>query len=176
MPRRKIQRTEEEEEKYQEQKRLRNLEAQRKYRNKKKENQTKAITLSENLPNNDVSSPSTSSTSFNQRVSTRSVPNIKNTSINEIKENYIGKMDKQCKYCGALHFNNEIVNKDPESCSSCCGHGKVHLDPMPDCPETLKSLFDGSHTNSNEFYGNIRCYNNAFAFASFNANLVKFNG
>ncbi|XP_044005453.1 uncharacterized protein LOC122850360 [Aphidius gifuensis] len=44
---------------------------------------------------------------------------------------------------------------------------------MPDPPPILQNLLNRSHEYSNHFHENIRSYNNSFAFASFNANLVN---
>ena len=50
------------------------------------------------------------------------------------------------------------------------------MNTFPTFPENLKALFDGSHEKSKDFLNRIRSYNNSFSFASFNANLVQFNG
>ena len=80
-----------------------------------------------------------------------------------------------CVHCNANHFAAEKVAHKKNSFSDCCSHGEVALDPLPDPPEILRNLFNGTHEKSKHFLRRIRCYNNSFAFASFNANLVDFN-
>ncbi|XP_044005514.1 uncharacterized protein LOC122850427 [Aphidius gifuensis] len=96
-----------------------------------------------------------------------------NIQVEDIQENYIGKMDILCKNCSARHFQVEEVN-NKKTFNDCCSHGEVNLEPLPDSPDLIKNLFNGSHEFSKNFHERIRSYNNAFAFASFNANLVNF--
>ncbi|XP_058805583.1 uncharacterized protein LOC131672400 [Phymastichus coffea] len=91
-----------------------------------------------------------------------------------IAQDYLGKMNVLCKHCKAKHFESEKVDKKGLSFNDCCSHGAVVLDAAPDFPQELSSLFDGTHANSNDFFDNIRYYNNSLSFASFNANLVDF--
>ncbi|XP_044019460.1 uncharacterized protein LOC122859843 [Aphidius gifuensis] len=84
-------------------------------------------------------------------------------------------MELICHHCGAKHFKAEDISNKKTSFSSCCSHGEIMIDPMPEPPLLLKSLFDGSHILSKHYHDNIRYYNNTFAFASFNANLVNYN-
>ena len=93
----------------------------------------------------------------------------------DIQEHYSGQMNILCQHCNAKHFKAEKVANKKNSFHDCCSHGEVILEPLPDPPPILKSLFDGTHEQSKHFHERIRCYNNTFAFASFNANLVKFN-
>lgn len=81
-------------------------------------------------------------------------------------------MDTLCSSCGARHFKSEKVSKR-STFNDCCCHGTVELNKLPDIPRELKSLFDGSDANSANFFKMIRNYNSSFAFASFNANIVK---
>ncbi|XP_043468035.1 uncharacterized protein LOC122502175 [Leptopilina heterotoma] len=94
---------------------------------------------------------------------------------NEINEHYLGAMDILCIHCNAKHFVAEKVSNKGNSFNDCCSHGNVKLDPLPDPPEMLKKLFDGTHVWSSHFFNQIRCINSSFSFASFNANLVEFN-
>ena len=81
-----------------------------------------------------------------------------------------------------MHFKSEIVKDKPnlkkkeKQKPHLVSAGKVNLNSMPDPPDYLRSLFDESNPNSREFYHNIRSYNNSLVFASFNANLIDFNG
>ena len=96
--------------------------------------------------------------------------------LNNIIENYIGPMNVKCCHCQAKHFEKEKSKSNQNSFDDCCNHGKVELEPLPDFPYELQSLFENTHQKSNIFFKNIRRYNNSFAFASFNANLISFAG
>ncbi|XP_044597177.1 uncharacterized protein LOC123273764 [Cotesia glomerata] len=91
---------------------------------------------------------------------------------NVIRENYIGQMNVLCMHCTAKHFKNEMVANKGNSFNDCCHHGEVKLDPLPDFPIILKSLFESTHEKSKNFFERIRNFNSSFSFASFNANLV----
>jgi len=97
------------------------------------------------------------------------------TSINEIVENYIGPMDVFCTYCHAKHFTAEKIFNKGNSFHDCCNHGAIYLESLPQLPQFLRSVFEGSHAKSNNFFQHIRSYNSSFSFASFNANLVNFS-
>jgi hypothetical protein len=45
---------------------------------------------------------------------------------------------------------------------------------VPEFPQFICTLFDGSHVKSNNFFQHIRSYNSSFLFASFNVNLINF--
>ncbi|XP_044005473.1 uncharacterized protein LOC122850380 [Aphidius gifuensis] len=93
-----------------------------------------------------------------------------NIQVEDIQEHYIGKMNILCQHCSAKHFKVEEVN-NKKTFNDCCSHGEVNLEPLPDPPHLIKDLFNRSHKLSKNFHERIRSYNNAFAFASFNANL-----
>jgi len=97
------------------------------------------------------------------------------TSINEIVENYIGPMDVFCTYCHAKHFTAEKIFNKGNSFHDCCNHGAIYLESLPQLPQFLRSVFEGSHAKSDNFFQHIRSYNSSFSFASFNANLVNFS-
>lgn len=86
--------------------------------------------------------------------------------LNDIAEHYGGEMIEQCIHCKA-HFKCEKVANKENSFNDCCTHGKVRLEPLPELPIELRSLFDSSHRKSNIFFSHI--------FASFNANLMNLN-
>jgi len=94
--------------------------------------------------------------------------------IDNINEYYIGSMDVSCIHCNAKHFEAEKVSNKGNSFHDCCNHGAVYLEILPQPPQFLQSLFDGSHEKSNNFFKYIRSYNSSFSFASFNANLLNF--
>ncbi|XP_068990456.1 uncharacterized protein [Neodiprion pinetum] len=93
-----------------------------------------------------------------------------------VQEHYEGSMTELCTHCSAAHFISEKVSNTRNSFHDCCSHGKVHLEPLPEMPPELHSLFDGTHEKSNSLFERIRNYNASFSFASFNANLINFEG
>lgn len=112
---------------------------------------------------------------FKSRRKQQSYLNINSAmSINEIVEYYIGSMDVHCIHCNAKHFTAEKVSNKGNSFHDCCNHGAVYLESLPQPPQFLRSLFDDNHAKSNNFFQHIRSYNGSFSFASFNANLVNF--
>ncbi|XP_044597971.1 uncharacterized protein LOC123274430 [Cotesia glomerata] len=98
-----------------------------------------------------------------------------NNNINSTQEYYIGQMNVKCRHCNAKHFVAEKVANKHNSFNNCCRHGEVVLEPHPEFPELLKSLFLGNHTKSKNFFERIRNFNSSFSFASFNANLTNFS-
>jgi hypothetical protein len=75
-----------------------------------------------------------------------------------------GNFSVECQYCGALSLPNESAITS----HYCCHLGKVKLPPLSDFPESFESLL-----KNKKFIENIRSYNNAFAFISFNAKDVS---
>lgn len=71
----------------------------------------------------------------------------------------IGGLDYTCPYCCAKLFVEE-------SKGMCCCRGNVKID-LPDPPELIFSLLDGSHEKSSAFLKYIRKYNNALSMTSF---------
>lgn len=111
---------------------------------------------------------------YRSRIKKQPLLNINNTTLKNVVEYYIGSMDVICIHCNAKYFAAEKISNKGNSFHDCCNHGAVNLQPLPELPEFLKSLFDGSHIKSNDFFNHIRSYNSSFSFASFNANLVNF--
>ncbi|XP_051153690.1 uncharacterized protein LOC127276975 [Leptopilina boulardi] len=101
--------------------------------------------------------------------------NQRRNNSTDVQEHYIGPMDVLCEHCEARHFAAERVSRKKNSFNDCCSHGEVVLEPLPEPPTILNELFNGTHEESRHFFERIRWYNNSFAFASFNANLVNFN-
>ncbi|XP_058810120.1 uncharacterized protein LOC131675228 [Phymastichus coffea] len=91
-----------------------------------------------------------------------------------IEPDYLGPMNILCSHCKAKHFKDEMISNKGLSFSDCCSHDTVSLDPLPEFPPQLYSLFTGQHSKSNLFMNNIRPYNNSLSFASLNANLFDF--
>ena len=83
-------------------------------------------------------------------------------------------MNILCTHCHAKHFPQEKV-QNKTSFDDWCNHGKVILQQVPEFPNELKQLFQGTHEKSKEFFKNIRRYNSSLSFASFNANITNFN-
>ncbi|XP_057332073.1 uncharacterized protein LOC130671941 [Microplitis mediator] len=81
-------------------------------------------------------------------------------------------MNVRCHHCSAKPVAAEVVSNKPNSFNDCCRHGEVALEPLPEFPLLLKSLFEGTHNKSKNFFERIRNFNSSFSFASFNANLV----
>jgi Helitron helicase-like domain at N-terminus len=83
-----------------------------------------------------------------------------------------GEMKVTCKVCSALHWMDKHIKGSSISSprfSRHCHHGKVRLDPLPNPPDKLRSLFTTDSTEAKEFRENIRQYNSALAFTSFTA-------
>ncbi|XP_044005873.1 uncharacterized protein LOC122850880 [Aphidius gifuensis] len=47
-------------------------------------------------------------------------------------------MELICHHCGAKHFKAEDISNKKTSFSSCCSHGEIMIDPMPEPPLLLK--------------------------------------
>ncbi|KAK4512246.1 uncharacterized protein ATC70_002942 [Mucor velutinosus] len=87
-----------------------------------------------------------------------------------MQPHYLGRMDIVCDGCGALHWDAERTAGQTRSNNlfySCCKKGKAILPLLQDPPESLNSLFNGSHPRSSHLLKHIRQYNNLFAFTSF---------
>ena len=97
------------------------------------------------------------------------------TTQNDYAENYIGLMDNCCIHCNAKHFAAEKVANKGLSFNNCCSHGAVVLDAHHELPDELREIFELTHRMSNDFFNRIRCYNHSLSFTSFNANLINFN-
>ena len=91
-----------------------------------------------------------------------------------IVQDHLGSMDILCIHWNAKHFVSENFSNKGLYFHDCCSHGSVILEPTATFPKDLLDLFNGSHAKSNVFFQYIRIYNNSLSFASFNANLVNF--
>jgi len=75
-------------------------------------------------------------------------------------------MKDRCPHCRALHFKCEASRN---GFNLCCRQGKLKYVPvLPPAPAPLAGLLSGTGRRSEEFKQNIRRYNAALAFASFN--------
>ena len=97
------------------------------------------------------------------------IASVFKSSEKNVIRHYIGKLDKVCKYCQALHFKDEATRK---GFKSCCHFGKVEMDEL-DCPPEFVELLRGKHKLSKKYFEHIRGYNSAMSFASFEANIVS---
>ena len=116
---------------------------------------------------------------ISENIEILNTPNTRDVCGNyeaEIIENFIGDMNIDCIHCQAKHFPSERVSNKGDTFNDCCNHGNAELSPAPEFPVELKKLFISEHQLSNQFFQNIRLYNNLFSFASFNANLINFSG
>lgn len=75
-------------------------------------------------------------------------------------------LKKRCRYCRALYFGCESSRA---GFGLCCRSGKLkHVPVLPHAPAPLANLLSGKARHSEHFKQNIRRYNAALAFASFN--------
>ncbi|XP_026475763.1 uncharacterized protein LOC113380958 [Ctenocephalides felis] len=77
----------------------------------------------------------------------------------------IGNMDKVCKHCLALKFRGE-------SAGLCCASGKIILTKLTTPPEPLKTLLDGTTSQSKILLKKNRKFNSCFQMTSFGATKV----
>ena len=88
----------------------------------------------------------------------------------------LGRMDKECPHCHALHWIDEKQETSSLSNStweSCCKQGSVQLQLLPDPPEYLKDLLERTDTQGCHFKNNLRQYNAGFAFTSLGCDIVS---
>ncbi|PHZ17411.1 uncharacterized protein RHIMIDRAFT_243485 [Rhizopus microsporus ATCC 52813] len=88
----------------------------------------------------------------------------------------LGRMDKECSHCHALHWideRQETSSMRNPSWESCCKQGSVQLQLLPDPPEYLKDLLERTDTQGRHFKDNLRQYNAAFAFTSLGCDIVS---
>ena len=80
-------------------------------------------------------------------------------------------MDKVCRHCNALHFEDECASHRQDEFKQCCHYGSIHLPELLPYPDEIKALLQGTDINSRNFHENIRSYNSALAFASMGAHI-----
>ena len=79
----------------------------------------------------------------------------------------IGNMKAICQYCDALKFKKETS-------STCCGNGKVLLDPFPVPPPEINNLWHANTTEGRVFRENARSINNAVCLSSIKVKSCQF--
>ena len=77
---------------------------------------------------------------------------------------YNSPMNVVCPHCGALRFQGE-----PSNCSQ---SGKVSLLALQEYLLALRQLYEANTREDGNFRKNVRNYNSAFAFSSFEANFT----
>ncbi|KAF8200376.1 hypothetical protein BJ912DRAFT_814430, partial [Pholiota molesta] len=85
----------------------------------------------------------------------------------------LGRMEYECKHCGALHWLSEKLVASPASNPefvTCCDHGTVQLPDVEPPPEPLLALFTGTDAAVRNFWEHIWEYNHALAFTSLGVN------
>ncbi|RWS27879.1 uncharacterized protein B4U80_03589 [Leptotrombidium deliense] len=90
------------------------------------------------------------------------------TNVEHIDTLDIGDLVEICFHCNGLTFKNETGR----SKNSCCHGGKIKANILNEYPTELRQMIFGVNEESRHFRDNIRRYNNAFAFASFNCTNV----
>ena len=85
----------------------------------------------------------------------------------------IGDPQITCKHCRAKLFILErLTNSSKKNpvFTICCKEGKVKFEPIPEPPELLQQLWDGTHEISDLFATNVRRINSALAMGSVGVN------
>ncbi|KAG7586074.1 P-loop containing nucleoside triphosphate hydrolase [Arabidopsis thaliana x Arabidopsis arenosa] len=82
-----------------------------------------------------------------------------------------------CKYCGALMWHAERINKrlkttDP-TFTLCCGQGSVKLPFLKESPELIKKLLTGKDPQSRNYRKHLRIWNMVFAMTSLGGKVDK---
>ncbi|KAG1176723.1 hypothetical protein G6F70_003091 [Rhizopus microsporus] len=88
----------------------------------------------------------------------------------------LGRMDKECPHCHALHWideRQETLSLSNPSWESYRKRGSVQLQLLPGPPQYLKDLLASTDTQGRYFKDNLRQYNAAFAFTSLGCSIVS---
>ena len=80
-----------------------------------------------------------------------------------------GKMEGACSFCNANYLLKERTTTSVFT--KCCRGGKVILSDLQIVPEDILQLYTGSTAIAKNFQTYLRQYNNAFAMASWNADI-----
>ncbi|RCN31185.1 hypothetical protein ANCCAN_23039 [Ancylostoma caninum] len=89
---------------------------------------------------------------------------------------YLGRMNVECRNCGAFHFPQEQVGPASQGFNSCCNFGRVNLQLFQDFPMEIRGLFEGQDELSAHFRAKIRNYNSGLAMASMTATVETPHG
>ncbi|KAL4422774.1 hypothetical protein ABPG75_008971 [Micractinium tetrahymenae] len=84
-------------------------------------------------------------------------------------QHYLGRMDRVCGHCGALHFVQERVKNSSRQnprFGSCCMHGQVSLPALQEPPQALRDLLSHDVARAKQFRQQIRAYNCSLQLAS----------
>ncbi|KAL4444267.1 hypothetical protein ABPG75_012004 [Micractinium tetrahymenae] len=74
-------------------------------------------------------------------------------------QHYLGRMDRVCGHCGALHFVQERVKNSSRQnprFGSCCMHGQVSLPALQEPPQALRDLLSHDVARAKQFRQQIR--------------------
>eukprot|EP00808_Paulinella_micropora_P007154 g50055.t1 len=106
--------------------------------------------------------------------------NVQNFDDNVCQHQNIGAIGNLlCGFCDARFWPREfdaLNRRSGSNVSPCCRNGRVMIPALPALPQDLFDLFMGNHPLSSHCATNIRRFNSAFAFASFNCNEVRLSG
>lgn len=83
---------------------------------------------------------------FSQRILSSMM--IVNENFVGVRFTTLGGPMNGCKHCGAIIWPLELP-------SICCNHGKVKLNPVPDPPQLLKTLWEENSERSKLFRENV---------------------
>lgn len=98
-----------------------------------------------------------------ERAAFRYEPNIQYSAHASVQ---FGQMSVVCQHCNAVKFE-----KEPPGL--CCANGKVKLPELLLPPEPLRTLRYGESPNSNHFLQHIKMYNDCFQMTSFGGEIVN---
>lgn len=84
-------------------------------------------------------------------------------------QHYLGRMERECSHCHALHFVQERVKHSSQlnpRFGSCCMHGQVSLPALQEPPQPLLDLLTHPVPRAKQFRQQIRAYNCSLQLAS----------
>ena len=99
------------------------------------------------------------------------IPVARGPYVEPVSRHDLGRMDRTCPKCGALHWLNERVLKTGSTIlhplfGMCCSDGSIQLPEPPPPPELLERLFTAFTPEAQQFRQHIRQYNAALSFTS----------
>ncbi|KAN0083724.1 hypothetical protein V8E54_002812 [Elaphomyces granulatus] len=105
-------------------------------------------------------------------VPARSAPLASWTRASEWRELQLGRMDVECRHCGALHWRAEVTPPNKPNVmprfTMCCKNGGIAFTDaaIPDPPPILRALFSDRSKEARDFRTHIRQFNSALSYAS----------